>query len=418
MNGQTPSGMRLSLLDLAFNLLDGIRTPQDFTLIFHFAEPPLVESLRAGARSARNRYPTSGSHLDKKTWVCPKEQDDALDILSPVSNPEGRRAIERFLDEPFDLHHQTPVKQLLISNWSGAATLVTRFHHSAADGLSAAMWLGHQLQVTYGLEEPESERSSFSDLPLRRLMASVRRSRFAYVEASDPLWTSGADRSGARRWLTIGFPASELRKACRRAGDFTYSDLLATCALEVFTSWNRKHTNDDRQKIGLWVPMNIRQQSSCGFGNGTSRIRLYARYPAAASIIDKAREVRCQVSWSSKHGEWVVPEIPSFTRLPQWVIAPILRGFLNRPSVDMATGVFSHSERWAGAAGEAFEQVEKIQCVGLLHPRQSVAINGATHRGQTWLTFTYDPGLMSSDEAQELAEMYQQQVSLAQKELS
>jgi hypothetical protein len=284
--------------------------------------------------------------------------------------------------------------------------LASRFHHSAADGFSAALWLGHQLSVAYGLTPPNNSAA----LSLRRQETSVRRSKFAYEGACDPLWTVNSTRSGTRRWITFSFPSAELQRACRRAEGFTYSDLLAACALEVLREWNRQHDENSPARVGLWLPMNIRRQSDAGFGNGTSRIRLYACYPASASLVEKAREIRRQVSWSTTHGEWVVPELPLLTRVPGWITAPLLRGYLNRPSIDMATGVFSHADRWAAGAREAFEQVDRIECVGLLHARQSIAINGATHRGRTWMTFTYDTGLLRASDVEELAEMYQRQI--------
>jgi hypothetical protein len=163
--------------------------------------------------------------------------------------------------------------------------------------------------------------------------------------------------------------------------------------------------------------MNIRARSFEGFGNGTSRIRLYARYAQSATLTEKAREVRRQVSWTTEHGEWAVPEIPLFTRLPRWIVGPALRSYLNRPSVDMATGVFSHADRWAGAARDAFKYVNGIECVGLLHPRQSLAINAATHRDQTWMTFTYDAGLLRPIDVSQLVEIYKQRLALAHREL-
>jgi len=171
-------------------------------------------------------------------------------------------------------------------------------------------------------------------------------------------------------------------------------------------------------KIGLWLPVNIRQQPSVGFGNGTSRIRIYARYAEKASFVDKCREVHRQVSWSGQHGEWFVPQNNPLEFLPHWAIIPLLRCYLNRPGLDMATGVFSHAEGWGGVNGESFREVEKIDCVGLLHPQQCVAINGATHGGQTWLTFTYDPAMLSRDDIQQLSEMYQEQIAVAQRELT
>jgi hypothetical protein len=163
--------------------------------------------------------------------------------------------------------------------------------------------------------------------------------------------------------------------------------------------------------------MNIRSRSFEGFGNGTSRIRLYARYAASASLIEKAREVRRQVSWTTEHGEWAVPHIPLFTRLPDAIVGAALRRYLNRSSVDMATGVFSHADRWAGDTREAFRNVDRIECVGLLHTRQNMAINAATHRGQTWMTFTYDTGLLRASDVDELVALYKQQLVTAGGEL-
>ena len=404
---------KLSLLDYAFDLLDSSDSPQDFTLVLHLSKPLTLDDLRAGANSAMKRYPTSGSTIKNRRWVY---SSNGRTQLLPI-NANGEFSIKTFVNERFDLRVDSPVKQVLWNGSDGKTCLVTRFHHTAADGLSAALWLGHQLSVAYGLAKSESSPAPVSELSLRTSSTSVRRSVFAYNGASDPLWTTNYIPSGARRWITINFPATDLQQACRRTRAFTYNDLLATCALEVMAQWNQKHLGPRKHKIGLWLPVNIRIGSTAGFGNGTSRIRLYAKYAPHASLTDKAREVRKQVSWSIKQGEWVVPESPLFTRLPRVVIAPLFNGYLKQPTVDMATGVFSHVDRWAGDAVEAFKYVTQIECVGLLHPRQHLAINGATHQGQIWLTFTYDPALLAVEHARELAAMYEQQIALARKEL-
>ncbi len=409
----------LSTLDLIFSVMDSPRSPLDFTLLLQLKESPGLVALRAGAISARNRYPTTGSYIDKKQWVRFPEPGDGVRLVSTLSDGETTGAIEEFLDRSFDLRVQMPVQQLVIVNEGRRGVeLVTRFHHAVADGLSAAMWLKHQLGVASGHETPVVQASTFENLCLRTALSPTKRSQFAFRGPSDRLWSSQAQPSGARRWLTIEFAATDLRKGCRTTGGFTYNDLLATCALEVFTRWNRARGDMRKPKIGLWLPVNVRQQSSVGFGNGTSRIRLYARYADNASLVDKCREVRRQVSWSGHHGEWFVPQDNPLEALPLWAISPLLRCYLNRPGLDMATGVFSHAEGWAGANGEIFRELEKIECIGLLHPRQCVAINGATHLSQTWLTFTYDPAMLSSDDIQQLSEMYQEQIALAQRELT
>lgn len=418
MEPQKANRAKLSTTDFLFHALDGPRRPSDFTLVFHLSEAPCVEALRAGARSARNLYPTTGSIISKGRWVRFEGSGDGVAASSAADEEEAAAAVEEFVGGPFDPRAETPVRQLLITGRNSAgARLVTRFHHAAADGLSAAMWLGHQLRVAYGQEAPAASASPFRELGLRRHPSPARRSRFAYPGRSDRLRAVGAKPSHTRRWLGISAEASDLRPRCRRAGGFTYNDLLATCALETFSRWNRAHGAGRRGKIGLWLPVNIRRESSVGFGNGTSRIRLYARYDEDAPLADKCREVRRQVSWSLRQGEWAVPEESALTSLPFWAASALLRGHLRRRGVDMSTGLFSHAERWAGQGGEVFRRVEKIECVGQLQERHRAAINGVTHAGRTWLTFTYDPGLLPPDDARRLAEVYQEQLERARREL-
>src|SRR5689334_9845831 len=427
--------MRMPLLDRAFYLLDSARSPQDFTLILDLHDLPDVDRFSAGAKSAMNRFPISACSVASGAWVWRENQCFKLAVVEG----ESRSAIERFIDEPFDLRREPPVKQLLLLSRSGGARLATRFHHAAADGLSAALWLGHQLNVAYEVEAVQLERGLFEVLSLRKSEASVRRSEFAYDAASDALRTSRSQRSGSRRWSTIDFNAHELQKMCRGAGGFTYHDLLATCALEVIAKWNndcrggppwppvvaqngsraategRPYNNGTR--VALWVPMNVRREASVGFGNGTSRIHVYANSNRGASLIEKCRAVRQQVTWTTKHGEWMVPELPWLTRLPDSLAGPLLRGYLKLPEIDMATAVFTHASSCLTNA-EAFKHVERIECVGLLHPRQNLAINAATHSGQTSLTLTYDPALLTTADAAQLTQLFSEQIVQARRELS
>jgi hypothetical protein len=398
----------MPLLDRAFYLLDGARSPQDFTLIFDLQDLPDVDRLHAGAHSAMNRFPISACSVARGAWTWRENKHFKLAVVEG----EDRAAIETFIDEPFDLRRQQPVKQLLLLSGS-SARLATRFHHAVADGLSAALWLGHQLNVAYELETAQVERGSFDALAFRQSESSVRRSQFAYDGASDVLRISCSKRSGSRRWSTISFCSCELQKACRRLRGFTYHDLLATCALEVLRRWN-----DRRCKIGLWVPMNVRREAGVGFGNGTSRIRVYANYDSDAPLVEKCRSVRHQVKWSTEHGEWVVPELPWLTRLPGSIAGPMLRNYLKLPNIDMATAVFTHAGRWVANAGAAFKHVNRIECVGLLHTRQNLAINAATHFGYTWLTLTYDPAMLTTTDAQQLTQLFSEQIAQARRELS
>jgi len=412
---------RLSPIDLVCSIMDSPRRPLDFALLSHLEDAPSFEALRAGAHSARNLYPTTGSYIRNDYWVRAVHRETGLKTIAVASPQDVARAVESFLGSPIDLRRETPVQQLVITNvLNGEVKLLTRFHHAAADGLSAAMWLGHQLRVARGKESAVAEIFPFEHLALRTHPAPVKRSRFAFDGPSDRLWTSNTQSERTRRWVTIEVSAAEFREGCRTR-DFTYNDMLATCALEVFSRWNSLKHNGRKQRIGLWLPVNIRQnlpQSTGGFGNGTSRIRLYARYNASATLVEKCREIRRQMFWSNRHGEWAVPQTTPLNSLPRWAANPLLRCYLNRPGVDMASGVFSHAERWTGETGEIFEQVEKLESIGQLHKDYCVAINGATHGDRTWLTFTYDPGLLAAEDIKLMVEMYQELLLQARREFA
>jgi hypothetical protein len=417
MNAIATTG-KLAPIDLALAIMDHPRRPLDFTLIFYLNGGPSLDALRAGAKSARNLYPATGSFIKGKQWVRSTEPGDQISAVVVASNDAVTAEVQTFLARPIELSAQLPVQQLVISNSAdGSIKLVTRFHHTVADGLSAAMWLRHQLRVAYEKEAPVADAAPFQDVPLRTHEAPVKKSSFAHRGPSHRLWTSGTKSSGVRLWRTIELDANELRRGCRRAGGFTYNDLLATCALEVFADWNRHYSRDHATKIGLWLPINIRQQAAAGFGNGSGRIRLYACYSERAALLDKCREVRRQISWTTQHGEWAVPQTNSLYSLPRWALSPVLRCYFNRPGVDMASGVFSHVERWTGEGGEVFQGVEKIETIGQLHQSYCVVINAASHRGRTWLTFTYDPGLMSATDIERFIAMYQEKIELARQEL-
>ena len=126
---------------------------------------------------------------------------------------------------------------------------MTRFHHSAADGLSAALWLGHQLNVAYGLEEVERERASFVDLPLRNLSTSVRRSQFAFDGASDRLWTSTLT---AFRKATMDHDRRLRLRSCRKRAGELVGLLITICSRRARSKFFRsgiKHIRTEQRSV-------------------------------------------------------------------------------------------------------------------------------------------------------------------------
>lgn len=416
MSAFPPTSIPLTTLDYILSVMDTPKSPIDFSIIFHLNDQLDLDALRVGAESARRVFPTSGSRLRGNRWV--QERDTLKGTITTALCSDVTSTIANFIDRALNPQTELPVQQLAVtSTTEPGMTVVTRFHHAAADGMSAALWLRHQFEVLRGFRHP-SESGSPCDTPvLKSLPRSVRKSLYAFPGASDRLATSSKVRSGSRSWITIDLDAGSLRKLIRRNAGFTYSDLLATCALEVYARWNQVHDSHHPQQIGLWLPINVRRRPGQGFGNGTSRIRIYDRSLRSNSLTEKCLAVRRQIDWCSKHGEWMVPQIKGLSLLPRSLTGAILRRNLTRQSVDMATGVFSHADRWNSPGSRALDSVDKIECIGLLHPFHALAINGATHKGKTWLTFTYDTGLLTRTDVLRLASLYQEQIELAREQL-
>jgi len=165
--------------------------------------------------------------------------------------------------------------------------------------------------------------------------------------------------------------------------------------LSTLMEWNRKHGRSDR--VGLWFPINIREHPSEGFGNGTSRIRIYADFTPHDALPERCRKVHAQIVRARESGEWHVPDL----RLPRF----LLRLYLNRPWVDVGSTVFTHLDR---LESESFPGVTSIEVIGQMHHRYPVAWNAVTLRGVTRLTLTYDPARIHAEDAEELLSAFRE----------
>jgi hypothetical protein len=402
---------KLSTLDFVCWLMDRAERPLDFTLVIRAPNIPDLDRLRAGARSARRRYPVSLSTTDGRRWIRRIDPPDDNVQVSRSGGQDTGSALQEFVDREFDLRTGLPVAQLLLDDGAGDRMLATRFHHAAADGASAAMWLTHQLRVAREEELPWTQAGGLQPPELRR-----PRPKAGYKEGqSARMWRRPRPPSRSRRWRTFEIPGGALREAVRAAGRFTYNDLLSTIALDVLIGWNREHAAG-QIPVGLWLPVDVRRAGSTAFGNGTSRIRLHAGFSSTASWIDKASAVHGEISRAMSGSEWAVPAAPPLTQ-PGWLMLPLLRAYLGRPWADIGTATFSHADRWGGEPRAFFDRVERIACVGPLHARQCLTMTGVTYRHRTWMTFTFDPAQLAASDVDRLAAMFEERVVDARREL-
>jgi hypothetical protein len=164
--------------------------------------------------------------------------------------------------------------------------------------------------------------------------------------------------------------------------------------------------------------MNIRKSPFDGFGNGSSRIRVYGRWNPGSPMVDKFRALRRQVHLCKRSGEWAIPTNRLMSRAPAFLLRSMMRFYFHRPWVDVGTAPFSHVERLGDEFGKMLTSIERIEIVGPLHERHPVGIYGATSGGRTWLTFTYDPAQLGAADISRLIALYAEELHLARSALS
>ena len=385
--------------------------PLDFGQILVLKEnAPCTEALIRGGESARRAFGQSGSVLVDSCWEwSPQPFFEVQQSVSPVNCD---LAMQAFMLKAFDLEETNPVHQLMLES-NGQRVLLTRMHHALADGLGGVEWVSHQIAVASG-EAPAVEEPRFSPLPKLKTHVNARRKTpVAGVGGSTRLWSNSVLASAERRWRTLEIDAAAWRTRLKTRKGLRYNDVLAGVCLEAMIRWNEAH-GAKTKGLALWHPMNIRVDPFDGFGNGSSRVRIY-REPTD-SLISRCHSVHRQMAWSKAHGEWHLPQPAVFS----WPIAlqrPLIKAILNRPWVDMGSMLFSHMEKAGPLGDRLFEYAESLQWIGMLDRRFPAGFVGATHGATTWMTLTWDLGMWSEEEASAFLVLYEDLLDVVAQEL-
>ncbi len=400
-----------ALFDQLYDVLDSPARPADFGVVLTFA-PGLADphaALVAGLQQARARLARVGARPRGRRWV--KSAEERL-LVERGAGPsaEKQRAYRAFMQR--DRDGQRLLQLAYFDEELGRHELLSRCHHALGDGATHLQILALQLRAAFDLP---LEAGPEAALALRAHDAPRPRAPHAHVGGSDALAARGAGPMSARRhWLSVALDAPALREFASRAGGFTYGDLLADCTLQAVARWNARHAPSRAPRVGVFLSCNVRAQWWRGLGNGSSRVRLYARGVAEAETVARCRALRAQLEWAMHNGEWAL-RVPSFVeRLPAPARGLLLRAALRGRDWDPGTLLLAHVERLGQPDwDEALPMVEAVQLVSLLSRRFALACLAATHRGRTLATFTYDPALIPDHDARALAELFAAQAEAA-----
>ena len=378
------SGTRASLLDEASAIMADPLRPLDFAIILTL-DPLNLAAFEKGALAAREAFPRTAARFEKGWWRPAETVPQTVEVAR-----DDYKTLKAFLEKPLDPAVGPPLTQILLRG-DRADRLVTRLHHAAGDALSLLSWLGHQLDVAQGGGPPVP-----APLVLRTQAERCKVNSFAFDRPCDPLAARRPARSAGRRWLTRALDASESRARAEKGGDFTYNDLLAASVLLAARRWNTEN-GAVADAMGCWLPLNIRSVPFEGFGNGSSRVRLYLR-EATDDIEAVAKQVRQQLVHAREAGEWVVPRLPWLDLLPFAIRRAVMRRHFNRSGVDYGSIMFSHIERIA-LDESPWAPVRGIEAIAQIHDRYPFVVGAPTFRGITTMTVTYDPAQVDEADA-------------------
>ena len=148
--------------------------------------------------------------------------------------------------------------------------------------------------------------------------------------------------SNQRKWISLSFekPVEKKMGNIIKQG-FSYNDLLCAVLFETLREF-RGNKKSPHNKYGLYLPMNIRVDPHLGFGNGSSRIKIYDIYPDKPENYKAiVKTIREQVRWCQKHGSWRVPEkLGIISCLPKFLSKSLLKIYSGLYFHDFGTLIF------------------------------------------------------------------------------
>lgn len=364
-------------------------TPQrylDFVLVSGLkATAPNYDQLNKGAQRAFKCFPKSACKIKGYQWI-PDNQDWKIDFIELGSTDDLHETIKLLVQERIILAEVRGIRQYYIKQ-NDKVTFVARFHHAVGDFMALMMFM----HVQWFEDSPYKVEKK---LQMHKHPWPKIRSNYAYKKPSHRLGIDGDPHpTKQREWdqLQLEIPQHENWK--EKFG-FSYNDYLTAIVLKSMKEWEIGRTKDANRRICLWLPVNIRKNPFEGFGNGSSRLKLYNRYPVDMPISVLALKIREQVKWNRLKGVWHAPtKIP---KLPKKMMKGILTLYSKKPGSDLGSSVFSHAEKYT-----SFEDLvatfSSVEVVSQLLYHYGMCLAASTFDGKTFITTTWDAGIIKDE---------------------
>lgn len=267
-------------------------------------------------------------------------------------------SLQEFLDAPLEsIFH---IEVAMISQIKTLYAL--KMSHVLGDAVS--MFLFMKAMFGDDVETGETELRNFpskKDTPYRKLLNSR-------------LWPRKGKISHRRKFICETLSHGEQNAP-------VFNDLMLYSLLESLPHGRKS----------VWVPVNVRKSFWKGFGNGLSRLRIYP--PEGNSVGEKLTHIRKQKQEAYKNGEVALPPPGFDLRDKKKKLAYEI--WIRRPWADWGSLSLSHVTNTGGF----LNRFQDIFGISNLMPAHNGALFAVTSGGKTDFTLTFDPNVVSDEEA-------------------
>lgn len=368
---------KLSFTDYSFTLLDKCSRPLDFVVIMELSSHLKYEHLQKGALISFQNFPESNSNISGKFFL----ESDKDWKIEYIESRDHKQCIQDFMEVYIDLKNERPIKQLFIKTYD-KNYLVTRFHHALGDFVSFMQWV--KVQFTHKVEA--KQKLTLKEYGGKRPVKSP----YMYEKKADVFGKYRGSPASKRSWDTISIARPIINF---KDTGFSYNDLLCTSIFEAVREYNQSKGIKDYKNC-LYIPMNLRENSEKGFGNGSGRIKIYDRFNDQDSLEDKAKCIREQVNTCRDIGFWKMPtELGIFDKIP-FFLGRILLNNIGMPLSEPGSLIFSHIDKLKNFE-QVYSGIRSIATISQMHSSYPMNLVGNSYSDKTIITATWDPSIVS-----------------------
>jgi NRPS condensation-like uncharacterized protein len=280
------SSIPLNCVDKCLLALDSINEPMLIHVILNLEGEIDHVRLNQAIFSAQQAHPVMRTILRSRYFRCSREiqEDLGKGVLSVADQAQLQDAdhesyLSSWMNQPFDIKKEFPVRAILLKKNERESSLIFTFHHSAADGIRALLFV-RKVAESYNNELSKNSESS-RDIRINRKgdelleFAHSQRSKVRHyyrkmvsslfhrfvIAALPPPTRVFHDKSGKSRELRFCFKIISPKEfgqiqSKARSARVELNDIFLAACYRVVEKWNSMHGKTSKT-IRVMAPVNI-----------------------------------------------------------------------------------------------------------------------------------------------------------------